>query len=182
MNICVLDLETSSFQANSGIILCAVIKTYGESTIKTYRADKYSNWKTNKSNNKSLVKDVINYLKNFDIIIWHNGEQFDKTFLTSQCVKYGLEPITRYVKSIDPCATARKHLRIGRNSLVSLIDFLDIPDKKTPIDYSHWLKASLDSNMNYIVDHCVADVISLEKVYKKVKCLIDKIDKRGSSF
>jgi uncharacterized protein YprB with RNaseH-like and TPR domain len=184
MRTAILDLETSGFNANSSIILCGVIKVYGANGIKVIRADKYANWKTNRSNNACVVKDIIKELREYDIIVAHNGRDFDKAFLTSLCVKYDIEPILRYKKLVDPCLASRRYLRIGRNSLASLIDHLDIPERKTPIEFKHWLQAALDGNtksMDIIVKHCIADVKSLEMVYDKLRPLIDKIDTKGSA-
>lgn len=177
MRICVYDLETTGFNANGSIILCAVVKEYGKNNHRVFRADNYKNWRKEKSDNSFLVKDLIDYLEQFDIVIAHNGESFDKTFLNTKCIKYNIKPILRFKKSIDPVLSARRFLRMGRNSLQSLIDYFDIEYKKTPIEFSHWMKASLDSNsksMDVIVKHCVMDVKSLEKVYDKLRPLIDK--------
>lgn len=185
MKIAIYDLETSSFYANNGIVLCAVVKEYGKNIHRVFRADKYKNWKYEKSNNSFLIKDLIEYLDTFDIVVAHNGEHFDKTFLNTKCIKYGFKPILRLKKSIDPVLSARRHLKMGRNSLASLIDYFDIEYHKTPIEFAHWIKASHDSNsksMDIIVKHCVMDVKSLEKVYDKLRPLIDKIDNKGSSY
>ena len=37
-------------------------------------------------------------------------------------------------------------------------------------------------SMDTIVEHCEYDVITLEKVYDKLRLLIDKVDNNGSSF
>jgi len=182
----IFDLETSSLYANSGIILCASIKDYAQDKpVTTLRADQYKTWKTARSNNKELVKDIMRALDQFDILVAHNGQYFDKTFLNSMCLKYGLTAALRGVKFIDPVLIARRHLRIGRNSLNSLIDYFDVPDAKTPIRFEHWIKASHDGNkgsMDYIVEHCEKDVIALEKVYDIVRKLVKKIDDGGSAF
>lgn len=185
MNICTFDLETSTLDANTGIILCAAVKQLNNKNVKVIRADKYPNWKTKKSNNKEVVKDIMNELDQYDILIAHNGQRFDKAFLTALCLKYDIEPSLRFKKLIDPVLSARRHLKLNRNSLVSLIDFLDVPDKKTGIDFKHWIQASLDSNttsMDYIVDHCVADVKALEQVYQKIERVIFRIDEKGSYY
>lgn len=185
MRIGIYDLETSSFQANSGIILCAVVQDYATKKTRTFRADDYKNWKSNKSDNSPLLKDLIAYLDTFDIIVHHNGESFDKTFLNTLCLKYDVKPVIRFKKSVDPVLSARRHMRLGRNSLASLIDYFEVTDKKTPIEFKHWIQASHDSNtksMDIIVKHCVQDVKSLSKVYDKLRPLIDKIDSKGSGY
>jgi uncharacterized protein YprB with RNaseH-like and TPR domain len=153
--------------------------------VKTIRADSFKSWKKEKSNNREVVQAIIDELEKYDIVVAHNGEWYDKKYLNAMCLKYGIRPVLRFKKSIDPILSTRKYLQLGRNSLTSLIDFLDIPDKKTPIDFQHWIRASHDSNtksMDYIVAHCVQDVKSLTKVYDKMRVLIDKIDNKGSAY
>ncbi len=184
MKICFMDLETSSLNANAGIILCACIKELHKK-VYTIRADKYKNWKTNKSDNSLLVKDLSEYLEQFDIICAHNGIYFDRAFLTAMQIKYGHLPTLKYKKFIDPYQICKRQLKIGRNSLISVIDFLGIKERKFSIDFSEWLKASHDSNthsMDLIVKHCVEDVITLEKVYEKIIKLIGNIDQKGSCY
>ena len=184
MRTAIFDLETSSLYANTGIILCAAIKGYDQEKVTVIRADEFKSWKTGKSDNKEVVKAVMAALEPYQIFVAHNGQYFDKTFLNSSCLKYGLRPSLRFEKFIDPVLIARRHLRLARNSLASIIDYFDIEDTKTPISFDHWMKASLDGNrkaMGYIVDHCVVDVKALEKVYDITKSLVKGIDDGGSS-
>lgn len=100
-------------------------------------------------------------------------------------MQYGVKPVLRLKKVIDPCQLAWKHMKLGRNSLAALIDYLQVPVKKTPIELHKWQLAALEGDlkaMQTIVTHCEYDVITLEKVYKKLKSLIDRIDNRGSAY
>lgn len=185
MKIGIFDLETSSLYANSGIVLCASVKEYGRPGVKTVRADRYKSWKSGKSDNKDVIVDIMKLLMEYDILVAHNGQYFDKTFLNSMCLKYGLMPELRGVKFIDPVMIARRHLRMARNSLAALIDYFDIQETKTPIRFVYWIEASHDGNkkaMEYIVKHCEKDVVSLEAVYDKVRKLVKQIDDGGSAF
>ena len=184
MKTVVFDLETSSLNANSGIILCACCLEYGKSHVITFRADSYKNWDKQRSDNKPLLKDLTDYLDDFDILCAHNGNAFDKAWINAGCIKYGLKPVLRGKKFVDPVWLSRRHFKLGRNSLVSLIDYLEVPEHKTPIEFRHWVQASHDGNresMDIIVRHCVQDVKSLATVYDKLRPLIDKVDNRGSA-
>lgn len=191
MKVGIGDLETSSLNADGGILLCCCIKPYdcyitGRKTkITTLRADSYKTWKTNKTNQKEFIKDVLDALDEYDILVFHNGQWFDKGFMNAKATEYDLEPIFRYKKLIDPCLISRKHFKLGRNSLAAIIDYLRIPVKKTPIELHTWTKAALESDikcMDKIVEHCQHDIITLELVYDRLRRLIDKVDKGGSSF
>ena len=185
MRVGIFDLETSSLYANTGIVLCASIKQFEKHGVTTIRADEFPNWEHKRSFNKPVINAVVRELKKYDILVAHNGQYFDKTFLNSACLKYGIKPSIRWTKFVDPVLIARRHLRIARNSLGSLIDYFDIQDTKTPIEFKHWIQASHDGNrtsMNYISKHCERDIISLEQVYDRVIPLVEKIDKAGSAF
>jgi len=189
MDIGLFDLETSGFHADSSILLCCSIKAYeqnGQKTsVKTIRADSFEGWKSHKTQEREVIEKVSYELDKFDILIAHNEERFDKKYFNAKCLQFGLRPILRFKKVIDPIQLSWKHLRLGRNSLAALIDYLEIPVKKTPIELRKWLKAALEGDrkcMDLIVEHCEYDVITLEKVYKKLKSLVDKIDTKGSSY
>lgn len=189
MKVGIFDLETTSFYADSGIVLCCVSQPYVPDEITkakqtVIRADQFKSWKTNKSDNKALIEAVVTELKKYDILVAHNGQFFDKGFINAKCLQYGLSPSVRWLKFIDPVLLSRRHLKLGRNSLASLIDFLEIPVHKTPLELKLWQKAAMDSDpkaMNVIVRHCEYDVRTLALVYDKVRVLVDKIDNQGSS-
>jgi hypothetical protein len=191
MRTCIFDIETSSLYANTGIILTAVIKELGSKHIKVIRADEFDSWKKGKSDNRQVVTEIMNELcgnrdhgqEGYDIFVAHNGQYFDKTFLNTSCLLYGLRPSLRFEKFIDPVLIARKHMRLARNSLASIIDYFDLDEKKTNLHFRHWIKASHDSDMesmDIITKHCIQDVKALELAYKKIKQLVKGIDEYGS--
>ena len=177
MKIGIFDLETSGFYADSSILLCCSIKQYEKKGVKTIRADQSKSWDKEKSNEKETIEKIAKELDEFDILIAHNGQWFDKGYFNAKCLQYNLPPILRFKKLIDPVLISRRHLRLGRNTLAALIDYLQIPVKKTPIELHKWIKASHDGDrkcMDLISVHCEHDVITLEKVYERLRKLIDK--------
>jgi len=186
MKTVIFDLETFSLSADTGILLCCAFKEYGsKEKPKVIRADSFATWENNRSNVKPVVEKVLEALEDYDIYVAHNGQYFDKPMLTSWGLKYSRRPTLRFAKFIDPVLLARRHMKLTRNSLSSLLAFLDIPEKKTSIEWNHWMRAAFEGrrkSMDYIVEHCVVDVDLLEKAYEKTKRLVKGIDERGSSF
>jgi uncharacterized protein YprB with RNaseH-like and TPR domain len=196
MRTAILDIETSGFDAQGSIILCAVIKEYsvkGKGKVTVIRNDEFPTWKKNRSNDEPIVRAIMRELdgdrdaglSGYDIVVAHNGEFFDKAFLTAKCIEYRIPPTLRKKKSIDPVLLSRKYMRLNRNGLGVLINFLQVPHRKTPVSLLYWRRASLEGDaesMEYIVRHCVADVKALDRVYHEVKSLVDKIDTKGSQF
>ena len=200
MKVAIFDLETFSLHADTGILLCAVIKEYGtDKPPVILRADQFPNWKNGRSNARPMAEAVIRALdgtldksgdcvegsEGYDIFVAHNGTYFDRSMLISYALKYKLPVFLRFAKFIDPCQLSRRHLKLARNSLDKLIRWLDVEDEKTPILWEHWQKAAFDGNsksLDYIVEHCVADVKALEGVYRKMKRLVKTVDEKGSSY
>jgi len=186
MRTAIFDLETFSLSADTGILLCAAIREYRSKQPPTViRADSYPEWKSDRTNVKPMVLAVVDALKEYDIFVAHNGQYFDKPMLISWCVKFHCSTKLRFAKFIDPVLLARRHMKLTRNSLSALLAFLDIPEKKTSIEWKHWMQAAFNGDrksMDYIVEHCVVDVNLLEKAYERTKKLVNNIDNRGSSF
>ena len=179
MQSCCFDLETSSLNGNFGIILCACIKPW-RGKIKILRGDDYKNWKKKRSDDYRLAKDIYNELKKYDIWIAHNGVKFDVPFLRTRLMRrrFQVPPF----KIVDPVKLARRHLRMGYNSLEQIASHLGY-EGKTRVDSKHWLRASLDgssTSLNYIVKHCAIDVDLLEKVADAVRPYVPRVNTWGS--
>lgn len=187
MRVGLFDLETTGLNADDGIILCAAIKEYRapRNTIKVIRADDFPSWKNHRTDNKAVVATIMAGLREYDILVAHNGQWFDKPMLNSFCLKYGMEPELRGVKFIDPYQLAKRHMRLHSNSQHSVIKFLGVKDQKTHVDFDHWTKAAMEGSkesMDYIVDHVIKDVYSMEGVYDATRRLVKRIDDGGSSW
>lgn len=188
MKIGIFDLETSGLNAESSILLCCSVKPYQadyKGKVITLSANEFPSWKKDRTDQKDFIQAVCDELEEYDILVAHNGEYFDKRFLNSKCLQYGLKPILRFKKLVDPVLIARRHLNLSRNSLTSLIDFLKVPERKTPIKFSYWMRAAMmgdEKCLEQIAIHCHFDVVTLEKVYDRMRKLIDRIDSKGSSF
>lgn len=175
------DLETTNLNANFGVILCACIKPFDKPVI-TLRGDHYPTWKKQRSKDIQLCKDIWKELEKYDILIAHNGVNFDVPFLRTRLMKAGVR--MPQPKVVDPVRLARRYLRLGYNSLEQVAAHLGFYGK-TSVAGDYWMQASLDGSkkaMNYIVEHCVADVELLEKVANRVNYLVPKIGSFGSDL
>lgn len=184
MKTAIVDIETSGLYTNFAILLCCSIKDYGKPGVRTYRADDYPVWKKDRTDSRALVADVLKDLSDYDILVAHNGQYFDKQWLNTLALLYDMDPVIRWTKMVDPVLLSRRHLRLGRNTLAQLVDFFNIPIAKTHVSGKLWLRASLNGDtkaLDAIVHHCELDVRTLELVYDKVRKLVEKIDNRGSA-
>lgn len=183
---CLLDLETSGFEADYNIILCAVIKDMtknckGEVTI--LRADSYPTWDTVRSNDAPICRALYDLMLNYDVIVAHNGVNFDVRFMMTRFLKWGI--VWPQPKIVDPVKLARRYMRLGSNSLKSVCHHFGIVGK-TECQADEWMEAKFDRGktnkkaMNYVVDHCIADVEILEKVAMRLKHLCPRVNMFGS--
>ncbi len=184
MKFAVLDIETSNLNADFGFMICAVVKTYGIEEMKVLRIDKYPIWLKQKFNDKNLIRDLVNYLDNFDGIITYNGKRFDIPFLRSRIIYWRERPLKRLFH-IDVLDIVRYRLKIHNAKLNSLIDFLNSNEEinvekieeKTNINNTYYTRAVTGDKkgLNYLVEHCVKDVIALEQCYDFLKDQINKL-------
>lgn len=181
MLIACFDLETSNLSADYGIVLCGVIKSVHNGKPTILRWDEQRSFKKKPWDDKELIVSIREELEKHDIIVSYNGKRFDVPFLNARLLHYG-ERTLKPMKHVDLYYITRWKFNISRNSLDNLSQFLDIEDRKTKIDGNLWVRALVGAGkpkgkkaMDYIIDHCIKDVLVLEECYMKVKDLINYI-------
>ena len=183
----ILDLETTDLDADRAVILCASYESSEEpGEIQTIRQDKTNPaWKKGiRGDDRELVKQVCKLVRDHDVVVAHNGSRFDIPMLRTRALRWGLAPL-REVKLVDPCSIAWRKFKLRSNSLGRIADFVGIRDKKTPLDMSLWMEATLNGDpkaMDKIVEHCEADIRVLRGILDFVKPFVKIIDDRGSSL
>jgi uncharacterized protein YprB with RNaseH-like and TPR domain len=185
LSTAVFDLETSSLDANYGVILCGCIKSSITGKITTYRLDKMSRWKEGyRGFDAGVVAAIALDLEAHDVLVAHNGSRFDIPFLRTRMLHHRMHRLPD-IKLIDPCSILFRKFRMKSNSLNALLDHLGLKERKTPLDMSVWADAvhnGTRSSMDKIVKHCVADVKALDAAFNVVKPYVNLIDSRGSSL
>lgn len=177
-SLCCWDLETTGLTANFGHVLSACFKSPGRPVI-SYRIDDYDSWQTEMWNDYQIVKAIREELTKYDVVITYNGTQYDWKFLTTRLLKHRLEPV-KPALHIDLLNLPRHQLLLGSNRLANVLAFLGTQDQKTILYPDIWDRASHGDKegMDYIVEHCEQDVISLEQAFKELKPFIRNIFKR----
>ena len=181
----IIDIETSDLCADRGIILCAVIQSsiHGQIVFRTDELNK--GWKSGKRGDDSeITKRIIKCFKEHDVLVAHNGNNFDIPFVRTRGIKWKCEPLLD-VKIVDPCKIAWRKFRLRSNRLGNISDFIGSPDRKHPLDLSLWMDAILNGtkkSMDQIVTHCISDVKELNDVLEMVRPYVKMIDGRGSDL
>lgn len=167
---CILDLETSNLDAPFGILLCWGIKEYGIDVIHQKAINKTD--LRSKTLDRNLVKECVEELCHYVVVITYSGTFFDLRWLRSKALHYGLNfPPYGALRHIDLYFIVRNRLKIGRNSLDNACNYLGIQGK-TRIEWEHWLLAMTQADkksIEDILDHNKKDLIITEKLFDVLK-------------
>jgi DNA polymerase elongation subunit (family B) len=125
---------------------------------KTYRKDK--------DNDYELVKELHELMGDADMIIAHNGNDFDFKKVNTRAIVHGLSPIPPY-KKIDTLKTARRLFAFDSNKLDDLGDFLQLGRKEQTGGFKLWQDCMAGDKVawNKMKRYNAQDVRLLEKVY-----------------
>ncbi len=151
---------------------CAAWKWHNEaSTYVVKITDNKRQFKEDFRNDYIVAKKLHDLMEEADVIVAHNGDNFDIKHANALFIKHGLGPIPKR-KSIDTLKVARKYFSFPGNSLDQLSKrFGSTGKNKKP----SWYKMT-DGNAKEIdiaAKYCKNDVIELEKVFVKLKPYID---------
>jgi uncharacterized protein YprB with RNaseH-like and TPR domain len=177
MKTATFDIETSGLDAvGSGVLLCAVIKPHG-GRLETYRLDYYPRAAPGREH--PLLKDVMDRLYEFDILVGHNIIRFDWQWLKSRVIYFEMGNVLKRPFGYDTCQAFR---RLGYKTvpngfgkpsagLAHVVDFFGFDQEKTALyPRDHWMTVWGDKRqradaMNRLVDHCKKDVLMNERVF-----------------
>ena len=171
------DLETSNLYADFGVVLCGVVKPWGKAPVVFQQTDV-------SSDDSEVVKKLVAELDKYTILLAHNGVRFDRPFLNTRATKYGMPILSPRSNIIDPVIVARRHLRMGGNSLENLARYLNTKHQKSKVEGYLWQKATLDGDKDAlaaIIKHCIIDVLVLEEVTEMLVPFIGRITEWGSA-
>lgn len=128
-----------------------------------------------KANDKRVLKELWKLLDEADIVVAHNGDEFDIKKLNTRFILNGMD-LPRPSKSIDTLKVARKTFSFSSNKLDYLCKLFGLEGKTEHTGYQLWLdclkgdKKALELMDKYNRN----DVIILEKVYNFLKTGIQK--------
>lgn len=144
-------------------MLCFCWKWDGQSTIHSASVRDYDT-------EEGLVRKMWELFEEADIIIAHNGDQFDIKMSNAKFLGYGLPPPSGYV-TVDTKKVAKKYFRFNSNSLNDLGKTLELGTKVQTGGFELWLGCMRNEAPAWklMIQYCKQDVALLEKVYKKLR-------------
>lgn len=150
-------------------IICASFKELGKDKITSLSIADYPEFVDDPSNDRRLVRDMLEVLKGADAIVAHNGDRFDSKRLNTRAVYWGFDPLPNII-TIDTLKIAKNHFNFNSNRLDYLGKFLRVGEKIKVDMLPLWTGALEGSKaaIREIVKYNRQDVILLEKVYQKL--------------
>jgi len=123
------------------------------------------------------LKDLIQDVQKFKRVVVQYGSdrKFDLPFLRSRSVRWGLKfPVYKRLFVTDTHTILKNKFCLHRNSQEVACDFFKIPAKQHRLKPDIWVRMlsgnpkSIQKTLDYVLQHNKEDVISLEKLYKKI--------------
>ena len=145
-----------------GYILTFAYKFQGEK-VKGYTLDDF------KGNKKKLVEKLHEVLSQAEVLVAHNGKNFDFKWANRAFITYGLKPPTP-TKQIDTLLIARSKFNFNSNHLTDLGKLLGVGQKTETGGFELWKACMAGDKKAFkkMLLYNKNDVELLEKVYNKL--------------
>lgn len=169
--IAILDIETTSLAADSGIVV-------GIGLMSEKGPPEYISVRKTGEEKQALSK-LVSRLGKYDVIVTWNGRGFDLPFLVTRFLSHGLDPRPLASKRhVDLNEVVKGRLRLTFTYLDHVCDFFGIEKKKGPMgmDVPHlYLKAQEGDSgaLRAIREHCLDDLEATRKVFLRLKSLLE---------
>jgi DNA polymerase elongation subunit (family B) len=150
-------------------LLCFAWKELGKKDLHCPSLPDFKLFGRDPEDDKALVKELWKVLDSADIIVAHNGDNFDCKKANAFFIKHGMEPPSPYL-TVDTLKEARKVFKFDSNKLDAIGEFLKLGRKAHTGGFSLW-KGCMDGDMaswRKMVRYCKQDVVLLEGAYKKL--------------
>lgn len=118
---------------------------------------------------KRIIKSLWYYVDTADIIITHNGNDFDLPRINSRFIVNGFPPPSPF-KSIDTKIISARQFGFSSNKLDALAGYFGF-DAKLQTEFDLWkrcMKGDAEA-LKYMDIYCKHDVVLLEEIYLKLR-------------
>lgn len=152
-------------------ILCFAYKWLDEATTHVVSLPDFEKaYKKDPENDFFVVNRLYELFNEADIIIAHNGNNFDQKKVSARFLVHGFDPPT-YYRQIDTLKEARKHFKFDSNKLNDLGVALDLGEKVQTGGYGLWknVMAGDESAWKKMKKYNKQDVVLLEQIYKVLR-------------
>lgn len=153
-------------QLKDGYFLSVAYKWLGEKRVHSIALPDFKRYKPGSENDELLIKELWKLFDEADILIAHNGDQFDIRKANARFAYYKLPPPSPY-KTVDTLKVARKYFNFTSNKLDSLGDYLGLGRKLVHTGFNLWQGCMTGDKKSWkhMVEYNKRDVVLLEQVY-----------------
>lgn len=119
-------------------------------------------------NPRRIVEEAWHLLNDCDVLVAHNGKNFDVKKVNSYFLKYGLLPPSPY-KVVDTLSIAKRKFRLDFNSLAFLAEYLGV-EQKIDTEIDMWIDCSrgVQSALDEMLTYNKGDITTLLEVFKRL--------------
>lgn len=145
-------------------ILSVAYKWQGDSRVSCMSRPQYRD-----KTDRSLLKDLWKLFDEADIVIAHNGDNFDVKKVRARFAVHGLPPPSPF-RSVDTKKAAKGYFNFNSNKLDDLGRILKVGRKMKHTGFELWLGCLRGDAASWrtMVAYNKRDVLLLERVYKKL--------------
>lgn len=168
------DIESSNLNAPFGVVYTYCIK---ELEGKLYKRAVTRDELYKGIYDKALLEQFIKDIDGFTRLVVHYGSdrKFDLPMLRSRAEYWRLPfPQYKFIYITDTWNILKNKFRLHSNRLESACEFFHIPAKQHKLKPDVWLKMItgnpklMQEALDYIMKHNVEDVVSLERLWKRI--------------
>ena len=176
----VIDIETSpnlsytwgkyeqdvvAFERES-VILSWSAKYLGEKKAITRGLCDYPGYKRDKFNDKALLVDLKKILDHAEVVIWHNGDNFDARKINTRLAFHKIKPPSPY-RSIDTLKVMRNRFKLNSNKLADAGPYFGIGYKLETGGFNTWRGCMAGNKKAWATmkKYNEQDVLLLEELY-----------------
>lgn len=159
-------------------MLCAAWRWQGKRKIETVSILE-GDFDKDITNDYVIVEKLHEILSEADVLVGHNGDNFDLKKFNARALYHGFDPLPP-IATVDTLKVARKHFKISSNRLDYLGTFLNVGNKvSTPKGL--WMNALKgdEKAIKTMVRYNKGDIILLEDVYNRLLPYMDKHPNRN---
>lgn len=151
-------------------LICACWKELGsKKTNSVSLLDDKARFEKDPADDYYVVKTIADVIRDADILIAHNGDQFDVKTLNARLAYHQLPPLPK-VLTVDTLKKARQIGQFPSNSLNDLADYFKLGEK-IDTDFDLWVRCFKGEKkaIKEMTTYCKHDVVLNEKVYLRLR-------------
>jgi RNase P subunit RPR2 len=161
---------------DDGYVLCWCAKWLGQDKVMSDSLINYpKHFKNNPRCDKKIAESIWKLVDEADIVVTHNGNDFDLKWLNTLFMKHQLKPVSSY-KSVDTKLEIKKKFRFISNKLDFLCKKLELGRKISTGGFELWTECMGGNKESFskMLTYCKHDVNLLEKLYLTIRPYITK--------